>query len=83
MENKKKKKIKKKFQKKKLFPFDKKNYLYFITGLFLLFIGYIFMMQGPADSFWSRTLAPVILIISYCVVFPIAILSKGRKEETE
>ena len=79
---KKKKKAGRKIEKKPPFPFEKKNYLYFLLGLFLLLIGYIFMMQGPAESFWSRTLAPVILVISYCIIFPIAILSRGgRKKE--
>ena len=78
---KKKKKLRKKVEIKPHFPFESKNYLYFLIGLFLLLIGYIFMMQGPADSFWSRTLAPVILVVAYCVIFPIAILSKGGKKE--
>jgi len=80
---KKKKKLRKKVSTKPSFPFEGRNYLYFFIGLFLLLIGYIFMMQGPADSFWSRTLAPVILVITYCIIFPIAILSKGRKKEKE
>jgi hypothetical protein len=80
---KKKKKLSKKIITKPPFPFEKRNYTYFLIGLILLIIGYIFMMQGPANSFWSRTLAPVILVISYCVVFPIAILSKGGKKKEE
>ena len=79
--NKAKKKKQKKFTAKAPFPFEKKNYKYFLIGLALLVIGYIFMMQGPADSFWSRTLAPVILVVSYCIIFPIAILAKGSKKE--
>ena len=81
---KKKKKEQRKLSSSAPFPFERKNYQYFLIGLVLLVIGYIFMMQGPADSFWSRTLAPVILVVSYCIIFPIAILSKGaRKEENK
>ena len=79
--NKTKKKKQKKFTAKAPFPLEKKNYTYFFIGLALLVIGYIFMMQGPADSFWSRTLAPVILTITYCIIFPIAILAKGSKKK--
>ena len=79
--SKKKKKLRKKGETKPPFPFEGRNYLYFFIGLILLVIGYIFMLQGPADSFWSRTLAPVILVVAYCIIFPIAILSKGRKKE--
>lgn len=80
---KKKKRLAKRITNKPPFPFEKKNYTYFLIGLVLLIIGYIFMMQGPANSFWSRTLAPIILVISYCVIFPIAILLKGGKKKEE
>ncbi len=83
MEKSKKKKSGKKFSKKEKILFEKRNYLYFFIGLFLLLIGYLFMMQGPANSFWSRTLAPVILVISYCIIFPIAILSRGTGKKQE
>ena len=83
MEKSKKKKSAKKFSQKAGTIFEKRNYLYFFTGLFLIVIGYIFMMQGPANSFWSRTLAPVILVISYCIIFPIAILSRGTGKKQE
>ncbi|OQX88614.1 hypothetical protein B6D60_01820 [candidate division KSB1 bacterium 4484_87] len=46
----------------------------FLIGVFVIILGYIFMAQGPADSFWSLTLAPILLVISYCVIFPFAII---------
>ncbi len=64
---KKKKKVSRKFKTKNPFPFEKRNYQLFGIGIILLIVGYLFMMQGPADSFWSRTLSPFILVISYCI----------------
>ena len=44
------------------FPLGKKNLQIFGAGVALLIIGYLFMMQGPADSLSSRTIAPIILV---------------------
>jgi hypothetical protein len=59
------------------------NYKIFGLGLLILIIGYFFMAQGPADSFMSLTLSPIILVIGYCVVIPYAILWKAKKRETQ
>lgn len=66
-----------------VWPLDKQNYRLFALGLVILVLGYIFLAQGPWDSFWSRTLAPIVLVIGYCVVIPLAILhgKKGRENQ--
>lgn len=61
-------------------PFGRKNYLIFGVGILLIIIGYIFLAQGPADSFLSLSVAPVFLVIGYCVVIPISILYRDRSE---
>ncbi|NOZ60829.1 MAG: DUF3098 domain-containing protein [Calditrichaeota bacterium] len=55
-------------------PFGRENYIIFLIGVFVTILGYIFMAQGPAESFWSLTLAPILLVVSYCVLFPLAII---------
>ena len=60
------------------FPLGKRNFIFLGIGVLLLVVGYLFMMQGPADSVSSRTIAPVILVISYCVIIPYAILHKEK-----
>jgi len=62
-------------------PFGRENYIIFLIGVFVTILGYIFMAQGPADSFWSLTLAPILLVISYCVLFPIAIIYRKKTAE--
>ncbi len=61
-------------QKEQTLPFEKGNYLWFFVGLAVLTIGFIFLSIGPWDSFWSRTLAPVVLLIGYLVIIPWAIM---------
>ncbi len=59
------------------------NYKWFGLAILILVIGYFFLAQGPADSFMSLSLAPIILIIGYCVVVPYAIFWKAKKKETQ
>lgn len=60
-----------------------RNYQLFGLGLVVLVIGYIFLSMGPADSFWSLTLAPILLVISYCIIMPVAILYRKKASDTQ
>ncbi len=70
---------------KETIPFGRENYIIFLIGILVIVLGYIFLAQGPADSFWSLTLAPILLVISYCIIIPISIIyrKKSSKEETK
>jgi uncharacterized membrane protein HdeD (DUF308 family) len=58
----------------------KKNITLFAIGVFTIILGFILMAQPPVDGFLSRTLAPVVLIIAYCIIFPIAIMIKDKSD---
>jgi hypothetical protein len=62
-------------------PFGPINYWLFAVGLGLIIIGYIALAQPPADSFMSLTLAPILLVIGYCIVIPVAILYQKKAVE--
>jgi cbb3-type cytochrome oxidase subunit 3 len=66
-------------------PFVKENYYLFGIGLFVILIGYIALAHGPWNSFSSLTLAPILLVIGYCVIIPVAILyrKKQKKQQDE
>ena len=80
-------KVKQKDKKKSrgVISFGRENYIIFLIGILVIILGYIFLAQGPADSFWSLTLAPILLVISYCIIIPIAIIyrKKTPKQEPE
>jgi hypothetical protein len=59
--------------------FDRVNYRFFLAGIVVIVLGFIAMMQGPWNSFLSLHLAPILLIIGYCVLIPIAILKRSGK----
>ena len=57
-------------------PYEKKNYIIFFLGLALLMISYILMASGSVDSFQSLVISPILLILGYIVVIPVALLYK-------
>ena len=69
--------------------FSKTNfYLFGVCGVLLL-IGYILLGQGPADNHLSKSVAPVILVVVYCGLIPLAMLygygkgGAGGKDEAK
>jgi hypothetical protein len=61
-------------------PFERTNYLLFGLSLAIIIVGFVFMTQGPWDSFFSLTLAPIFLVIGYCVTLPMAILYRKKNQ---
>ena len=51
-------------------PFGKKNYMLFGVAALVIIAGYIALSKG------SITLAPILLLLGYLVLIPIAILAK-------
>jgi len=55
------------------------NYLIFAVAVMVIVLGYVSLSKGPADSFWSLTLAPILLVIGYCILVPLSIFWRTRK----
>ena len=55
-------------------PFGTRNYLFFGIGLLVIIGGYIALASG------SITLAPVLLVLGYCVLIPVSILMRDKKK---
>ncbi|MEP0828437.1 MAG: hypothetical protein AB1690_11850 [Candidatus Zixiibacteriota bacterium] len=69
------KKVKKVEKERFEWPFGPKNYIIFGAGLLVIIFGYISLASG------SITLAPILLILGYCVLIPVSIIIDGRKRE--
>ena len=61
--------------------FGKINYQIFGIGLLIVIFGYFIMATGETESFWSVKVAPIILIIGYCVIIPASILVKSKNNK--
>ncbi len=65
--------------------FTKANYYFFGLSALVLLVGYWALAQPPVDGFLSLTLAPILLVVGYCVLIPVAIIytHKGRARASE
>jgi len=76
-------KIKKKIKSTSHSPFkdywEQKNYILIGIGLLVLIIGYVIMAQGSWDNPFSLNYSPIVLLIAYLIIFPLAILYKKKK----
>ena len=61
--------------------FGKINYQLFGIGLATIILGYILMATGETESIQSIKIAPLILIVGYCVLIPAAILVKPKNKD--
>ncbi|MXZ09871.1 MAG: hypothetical protein F4Y79_10535 [Gemmatimonadetes bacterium] len=62
-------------------PYSERNMWLFGLGLATIALGYVFLSLPPVDGFMSLTLAPLLLVLGYCVLIPIALLSGNKKDE--
>jgi hypothetical protein len=56
-------------------PFTKENYILMGAALAAIIFGYILLGSG------SITMAPILLVLGYCVLFPVGIIWGGRKRK--
>jgi hypothetical protein len=75
--------VKRKTESPFMIYWEKKNYIFFFTGLLLIIIGFYFMSLGNWDSFESLVISPIILTIAYLFIFPLAIFSKVKEPVSE
>lgn len=61
------------------YPLRRENHVIILFGVFLLIVGYVLMgLPKDPDAFLTRTLAPLILVISYAIIIPIGILYRKK-----
>lgn len=74
--------IKSKRQKKEQshlhFAMTSKNYMIIGLGIVLIIIGYFLMSENSVDGFLPTIVAPLLLIVGYCIVVPFGILYKDK-----
>jgi hypothetical protein len=60
-------------------PFERKNLVIIVAGILTVGLGYLVMGMSPVMSFAALTLSPIILVLGYCVIIPIGIMSGARE----
>jgi len=59
-------------------PFTKTNYQILGLGLLLIILGYLALSQSPWDGTMPLVVAPILLVLGYCVIIPLGILYRQK-----
>lgn len=57
------------------------NVKLFAVSIAALVIGYVLLAQGPVNNPLSKSVAPIILVATYCLLIPISIVFSGKSKE--
>ena len=76
-------KVAKKTKREEALPFNRENYIIFGVGLLFIVAGYIALSGNSVGGFVPLTLAPLLLVIGYCVIIPIAIMYRKKPKAEE
>jgi hypothetical protein len=55
-------------------PFTKTNYQILGAGILCIILGYVALGQDPWDGTMPLVVAPLLLVLGYCILIPIGIL---------
>ena len=58
-------------------PFGRKNWMYLGAALASIIVGFIALASG------SITLAPILLVLGYCVLIPVGIMVKDKPADAD
>jgi hypothetical protein len=75
---KKKDQIRKKQKLEAALPLEKLNLQIIGGGIVVILAGYLALLQGPVEGFVPLTLAPILLLLGYCVIVPLGIMFRKR-----
>ena len=65
------------------FPLERENFLILGVGILFIVFGYIALSGNTVEGFRQLTLAPILLLLGYCVIIPIGIMYRKKpKAET-
>jgi uncharacterized membrane protein len=62
------------------FPWRRTNYLLLLLGIAIIVVGFITLSIGPVEGFWTIDVAPILLVLGYCVILPVAIMYRKREK---
>jgi len=73
----------KKQKQEEIFPLVRTNFIILGIGIATIIIGYIALSGNTVESFRQLTVAPILLVIGYCIIIPVGIMYRKKKQKIE
>jgi len=70
--------VTRKTKKTDMLALEPVNYMIFLAGVVVILLGYGALSMGPWDGFMPLTVAPILLVLGYCVIIPAGIIYRKR-----
>ena len=74
---------KKKVKRVETLSLEAINYQIILAGVVVIVAGYFALSVKPWDNPIALNVAPVLLVLGYCVIIPIGIIYRKKKTENE
>ena len=74
--------IKKRAPREGKLPLGRKNVTIIACGIVAIIAGYLAMLNGSVEGALSLVVAPILLVLGYCVLIPLGILYRGGRKDT-
>lgn len=74
--------LKKKIRRTDILVLEPINYKIIAAGLAVILLGYFALSASPWDNSIAITVAPILLMLGYCVIVPIGIIYRSKKNVT-
>ncbi|MDH4069517.1 MAG: hypothetical protein OEV30_03755 [Ignavibacteria bacterium] len=62
------------------FPLVRENFVIIGLGLVVILAGYLALLEGSVEGFLPLVVAPILLVLGYCVIIPLGILYRKNEE---
>jgi len=72
-------KVAKKQKVDDIFPLEKGNFIIIGVGILTIVMGYFALSGNTVESFRQLTLAPILLLLGYCIIIPIGIMYRKKE----
>ncbi len=63
-----------------VFPLEKTNFIILGVGIATIVAGYLALSGDTVESFRQLTVAPLLLVLGYCVIIPVGLIYRKKKE---
>ena len=61
-----------------ILPLEKENFVILGIGLLVIVLGYVALSGNSVEGFMPLTVAPVLLLLGYCVFIPFGIMYRKK-----